>query len=130
MSIMKIKNNWDNNEYKNKMDYPKNKYKEGHIFDENQSVKWNKEEVIRHNELIDIKKKEYQAESNRLNSKLWNDVVEALMEDYNFNKAQAEKIWSFAYAEKHSYMGDTFGYAEELADLVSDIIMLSNVKDK
>lgn len=120
-----IKNDYANGEYKNKLEYPtKSKYKEGHIFDENQTVKWNRNMVVRQNELIENDKKVYYTETNRLNKKLHEDAVKAIMNESKFNKAQAEKIWEYAYAEKHSYMNDVFNFVEELINLIEQIIRL------
>ena len=120
---------YNNGEYENTMKYPnKSKYKENHIFDEDQTVKWNREEVVRQNELIDLEKKAYSNESNRLNNKLYDDAVNGLMEEYKFNKKQAEKIWNYVYAEKHSHMNDVFYFAGELADIIEEVIKLKNTR--
>lgn len=126
MSINNIKDSWNNGDYKNKMEYPDaTKFKETHVFDEEKSVKWNKEKVIYENNLINESKRVYQEESNRLNRKLHDDAVNALIDEYSFNKAQAERIWSFAYSEKHSHMNDVFYFVIELADLAEDLITLN-----
>lgn len=120
-----VRTDYNNGEYKNTMEYPnKSKYKEDYIFDENKTVKWNREMVIKENEFIDLYKRTYRDESNRLNNKLYEDAVESLMDEYGFNKKQAEKIWGYAYAEKHSYMNDVFSFAEELADIIEEVIKL------
>jgi len=126
ITIDVIKSNWKSGAYKNKLPYPnKTKYKEWHVFDENKTVKWNKEEVVRQNVIIDEEKEQYQKESNYWQCQLNDDVIKALVNSYDFNKAQAEKIWNFAYNEKHGNMNDVFYYVEEIADFIESVMQLS-----
>ncbi|MNV13073.1 hypothetical protein D3C71_1037010 [compost metagenome] len=56
-----------------------------------------------------------------MSNKLEEDVVNALVEEYRFTIAQAEKIYGYAYREKHSCMNDVFYFVTELADLFEEL---------
>ncbi|MFJ8528380.1 hypothetical protein [Bacillus sp. NPDC094106] len=96
-----------------------------HVFDENQSVKWNREEVERQNELLKQRKEEWKEEKSRLNAKMQKDCIRVLKEDYNLNDAQADKLYWYIYQREHSCMHDFFIYLDEFAEAVKEIIELS-----
>lgn len=95
-----------------------------HVFDENKSVKWNKEEVVRHNE-------EYQAEVARLNTEknkqreaVVSHIIEKIQEDvrHNLSAKKAKAIWDYAYKSSHAYgfnaIYETLAELIELADVL------------
>ena len=97
------------------------KYKEGYIFDEDKSVKWNKEEVVRRNE-------DYKDEAIRLrkeNALLQKEADDAAIEyllEYSStvkNRNAMSYLLGFAFEQKHhnGYV-DVIEFAEELVDLV------------
>ena len=97
-------------------------YPENHVFDENLSVKRNREMVVEFNEENKRKRKEYNDLCNKMFRQMQDDVVEYIMNTYSFSKQRAEKIESFVYAAKHSCMCDYFSYIDEIAELVDTII--------
>ena len=97
-------------------------YPDGFVFDEDLSVKKNRELVQDHNNQVRSKKKEYRQLSEKLFRQLRDDVIEYIMSTYSFNKVRAQKIEEFVYASKHSYMYDYFLYIDEIADLCYDLI--------
>ncbi|MNV70334.1 hypothetical protein D3C71_1632940 [compost metagenome] len=121
-TIDEIRQAYSKGEYRTRLEYPSiPRFAVGHYFDRDKTVAWNEEEKERRINEAKEKRNQYNAESNRLSSKLENDMVEAIMEEYNFNKAQAEKIYSYAYREKHSCMNDVFYFVTELADFFEEL---------
>lgn len=106
---------------------PKNikKVKPDHVFDENKSVKWNREQV-------EINNATYRAEVARLNTeknKAREDVVNMIVEKIqsemgtSFSKRKAKAIWEFAYEERHSYgFYDVHAYLFKLIDLAKILV--------
>lgn len=124
-SINEIASDYSNGIYSNQKPFPKQtKYKDGHIFDENQTVKWNKEEVQRRNDEIIRLRDEYDNESNSLSDKLRDDVIYNLIYDYDLTQAQAEMTYDNAYSDKHSSMNDVFYYAANLAEYYKKMMII------
>lgn len=105
------------------------KVPQNHIFDEDQSVKWNKEKVIENNTA-------YQAEVARLNTAK-NKARDAIHEDiyrtiqsevgYGLTREGAKKIWEYAYERGHAYgIHDIMCCLEELLVLMDEV--LENVR--
>ena len=110
----------------NNGEYVKNKqtilYEEGHVFDEDKSVKWNKEEVIRKNEQL---KKEF---NNAEVENFKNDVIEYILNNYEIsnNRNIANMVYHMAYEFGHSSgnretLNETIGFAEFAEDIVTEI---------
>lgn len=121
MDISEIRTAWDNGEYIDRCDIP-SKVKDGHVFDENLSVKRNREMAQEWNENVIQMTKAHRERQGALYQKFTNDVVNYLMGVYGFNELQARKIEGYVYAEKHSFMCDYFGFLDEFADVVQSII--------
>lgn len=95
-----------------------------HIFDEDQSVKWNREQVEKNNQ-------RYLDEVARLNTeknKARDNVLEMIYDKIQYevghriSRKKAQAIWSFAYERGHS-----FGFTSiqsELSDLINLAITL------
>ena len=90
------------------------KVEEGHIFDEEKSVRWNREEVARINN-------EYKAEEDRLKEIKRQEIDEAehkihkyIVQRTNLSLAQASLVWDYVYKKFDAY-GYTF---EELDDMI------------
>ena len=123
--IEDVRKLYEDGHYKNKKEYPSRPFfKEGHIFDEEKYVRWNKEERLRRIEEWEQKMKEYQEEQAHLDKLLENDVVRAIINEYGFNEKQALEIYHYAYNdynEKHSHMNDVLYYIDEICDLFKKI---------
>jgi hypothetical protein len=92
-----------NGDFENKMEYPKSSsYRDNHVFDENQTVKWNKEKVISENEKLKQRKMDYHNESYRLSNYFHECVVKAIIEDTKLQQDKAEIIFTKAYDDGHS----------------------------
>ena len=76
-----------------------------HIFDEDQSVKWNREQV-------ELNNKKYQSEVARLNTEknkardsVYNLIIEKIQYEvgHRLSRKKAEAIWNRAYEDGHSF---------------------------
>jgi len=101
------------------------KYKAGHIFDENMSVKWNRDKLEEEN-------KKFEDEVSRLNTAKNKDllavhelVYQKIQDDvgHNLSRTAAEKIFNYAYDDKHAYgFREVRWELERLVELVSEIL--------
>lgn len=97
-----------------------------YIFDENLSVKRNREMVIEHNDQVKHFKQVKQAKQAELNRKLTEDVVAYIVDAYGLTEAQARTVEHFVYSEHHAFMCDYFSYIDTFADFADDLINGSN----
>lgn len=109
----------NNGDYDIKNTLNKKQYPENYVFDENKSVKWNKEEVVRQNEEIKkaIKSKfDGQKQFKR-------DAIQYILSGNKLNEKQAERIYEKGWEDGHSS-----GYhnvmieIEDLINFIEDII--------
>lgn len=119
--ITEIRQDWDAGSYIDNTKIP-SKVREDHIFDEDLSVKRNREMAQEWNDNVIKLTKEHRERQGKLYQQFTNDVVAYLMGAYGFNELQARKIEGYVYAEKHSFMSDYFGFLDEFADVVQAII--------
>jgi hypothetical protein len=123
ITLEEVRYNYDNGDYKTKLEYVKeSRLKDNYIFDEEKSVKWNKEQVIKHNEQLKIDKTAYRNDQQRLSNKLTDDVIAALMHEYNINENVARKVEGYVYTEYRSCMSDYFSAFSDIMDFVIEII--------
>lgn len=101
------------------------KVKENHIFDEDKSVRWNREQVVINNKLYDDEVKRLNTEKNKVRDKLTNEIYDAIVEyvgKKHINREKATKIWGYAYDKGHSYgYNEVLTYLYEIADLICDM---------
>ena len=119
-TLDEIKDAYNNKEYENKMDYKHfKKYSENHVFDEEQSIKWNREQVqIKNQEALEYSRK-YREEVNRLNTLLTEDIIKAMMIEYNINEIQAKYVYDYTYSEYHSSgINDVINYLDDILRLI------------
>ena len=96
-----------------------------YVFDEELSVKRNRELVEEHNSrVVDLKRKK-QAGQEDLNRQLTYDVIEYIKENYDLTDAQARIVEMFVYREHHSFMCDYFSYIDTFAEFADDIANIS-----
>jgi hypothetical protein len=121
MDISEIRKKWDNGGYTYKSVIPK-KVSEDHVFDEDLSVKKNRELAKEHNDNV-ARLQEY---SSRIQGELYKqltyDIVKYIMDNYDLTEAQARKVESFVYQEHHSYMGDYFYYIDTFAEFAAGLV--------
>lgn len=97
----------------------------GFITDENQSVKWNREQV-------ELNNKNYLEEVKRLNTKKNKACVAAHEELYKvmqkelpvpLTKDALNAIWSYAYEKGHSYgVNEVLIHLEEVVEMVGTVL--------
>lgn len=121
MDISEIRAAWDAGEYYVKMDVPQ-KVAVDHVFDVDLSVRRNREMAEEWNANVKRLQDEKWAKQAELSRKLTEDVVQYLMGTYDFTRKQAERVQSYVYTEKHSFMGDYFSAIDDIADMVRDVL--------
>ena len=94
----------------------------GHVFDEELSVKRNRELVQEHNDNIDRLRRDKNRIQDELNKQLTYDVVVYIMTNYGFTERQAKIIESFVYQHYHYSMDEYFSYIEIFADFAEDLL--------
>lgn len=119
--IDEIRNKYNAGEYTYKVEIPK-KVKPDHVFDEELSVRRNRELVIEHNDKVDQMQRDKNRKQTELSEKLTTDVVEYIMAYYDLNERQARILENFVYQEYHSCMGDYFSNIDTLADLAFQLL--------
>ena len=94
------------------------KYKEGTIFDEEQSVRWNKEELERRNLAHEEEVKKLNQEKNRLYMDIVAVACDYIKQELKFrlSSKRARKIWDYIY-EEYSGLGEV-ACVEELDKLL------------
>lgn len=101
------------------------KVQNGHVFDEDQSVKWNKEQV-------EINNRKYKEEVARLNT-LKNKARDSVYEDiykyiqgevgHNLPRDKASAIWGYAYEQGHAYgISEIKIYLDEIIEVVKKVL--------
>ena len=118
LDIDEIRVNYDKGVYTYKAEIPK-KVKPDHVFDEELSVKRNRELAKEHNDNVAFMRKDKIRIQGELHKQLTCDVVAYIMENYGLTERQAQLVENFTYQEKHSFMSDYFGYIDTFADFAS-----------
>lgn len=95
------------------------KWPEGYVVDEEQSVKWNREQVTAHNEEVDKAKKKYYSDLRAGYNNFCTDLKQAIQNDYNFTESQAAIIMAHLHNDS---MSDDLYRAEELCEITYDIL--------
>lgn len=95
------------------------KWPEDYIVNEEQSVKWNREQVAAHNEEVDKAKKKYYSDLRTEYNNFLTDLKQAIQNDYNFTESQADIIMAHL---DHDSMSDDLDRAEELCEITYDIL--------
>lgn len=98
----------------------------GYIFDEDKSVKWNREQV-------EINNKNYHEEVIKLKSKrcecmavVLDNIYTSIQEDMSceISREQAKTIWDYAYDIGHSGgVYDIFSYLSDLMEFVESLLI-------
>lgn len=121
MDITEIRIKYEHGGYTYQLDIPK-KVPADHVFDEELSVKHNRELVAKHNEDVD-RLQQYRASMQaELYNQLTSDVIEYIMDNYDLTEKQSQKVESFVYQEHHSCMYDYFCYIDTFATFAENIV--------
>lgn len=122
MNICDIRAKYDNGEYTVHMDNTLTLLPDNYIFDDELSVRRNKEMVEEHNSRIRELKAAERAKQAELHRQLTEDVVDYIKECYTLNDKQARAVESFVYQEHHSFMCDYFSYIDIFASFADDVV--------
>ena len=95
------------------------KYKETHVFDEEKSVRWNREEVERQNQLIKDEINAAYAARNEARQRLDRAVIKYITETTHLNEKLAEKV---LYTVQRDHEDDWWNYIDALADFTEAVI--------
>ena len=101
------------------------KLPDSHIFDENMTIKENRERIQQHNQTVDDMKAEKMSRNAELSRQLTNDVVAYIMDTYELSAEQAAIVENYVYVEKHSFMGDYFSAIDSVAEMAESVARLS-----
>lgn len=121
MDISEISYRYNNGDYTCKMVIPA-RVKDNHVFDEELSVRRNREMVAEHNKRVEDMTREKQNKQAELYQQLTNDVVTYIVDSYDMSEEQARIVERFVYTEKHSFMCDYFSWIDEVASMVEEIV--------
>ena len=127
MDISEIRAKYDAGGYTYHADIPK-KVWDDHIFDEELSVKRNRELAKEHNENVERLQKYADRIQGELYKQFTYDVVKYIMDTYCLSEAQARVVDSFAYDEHHAFMCDYFSYIDTYANFAHKLLS-AEVKD-
>lgn len=121
MDISEIRDRYNSGYYTYRVNIP-TKVPADHVFDEELSVRRNRELVAEHNDKVEAMKREERQKQQELYSQLTNDVVAYIMEAYGLSLRQAREVESFTYQEKHAFMCDYFSFIDTFADFAESIL--------
>ena len=121
LDINEIRNKYNVGEYTYRAEIPK-KVKPDHVFDDELSVKRNRELAIEHNDNVDQMQREKNKKQAELHERLTTDVVDYIMAYYDLDEHQARIVESFTYQHHHSSMCDYFGYIDTYADFAFQLL--------
>lgn len=120
-TIEEIGKDWEEGKYEADRPIMK-KVSSDHVFDEDMSVKWNREEVLKHNTAVENEKENYKQKCSELNKKRYEETITAIMKE-GFNRKQAELIEVQVSAKDHcpysNYFIDLYDEMEYVANVMS-----------
>ena len=98
------------------------KVPENHVFDEELSVRRNREMAIEHNAKVEEERAAHYKRQSELNKKLTEDVVAYIVDNYDLSLAQAKIVEHWVYVEKHAYMLDYFSNIDVFAAFADEVV--------
>ena len=101
---------------------PDQKLPDNYIFDEDLSVRKNREMVADHNQKVAELKALRQKNQALLDKQLADDVVAYITEYYDLTEYQARTVERWVYTEKHAFMCDYFSSIDTFAEFASDLV--------
>lgn len=116
-----IRRDYNNGAYVCHMIIPE-RVSDSHVFDENLSVKKNREMAKERNQKVTELTKERMMRNNELFLQMRNDVVKYIAATYNMTEEQARFVEEYVYVEKHSFMCDYFGSIDEICEMVERVL--------
>ena len=93
------------------------------IFDENQSVKWNRQKVQEHNEVAQQAKKLYRDRMNEIDRWFSKQVQEVIQNELQVSEKAASIIFNQAWGQGHSTgYQDVVHYAGQYCEFIQQIL--------
>ena len=94
-----------------------------YIFDENQSVKWNRQRVQEHNELAKIIKKDYWNKMNDIDTWFNQQVRRSIQNEIHVSEKVAGIIFNQAYEDGHANgYHEVVLYAQRYCEFIQSIL--------
>lgn len=90
-----------------------------HIFDEEQSVRWNREQVVKHNEAVNEKRRSLREEKCRCIEQATVNVIKFLANDNSVTYALAEKVFQ--------YVNNNFDNEHKIQHIIDDCEDIINI---
>lgn len=99
------------------------RYKTGTVIDEEQSVRWNREEVERRNNLYADAHKKIMKQGKDLDTRMRKAILISATNYWNVNEKQAELAWNKAWYDSHdSGIPDVIHSFEDILDFIENVI--------
>lgn len=121
-----IKENIKNGEYENKGTRPvkpEGYKKENYVYDEEKSVKWNREHRIELEQEYENEWKVYRYEATNAEIKFKNDLIKSIMNEADLEEEQARVVYNKAYEDGHSEgLEEVVNKSEEYSRFVLEVI--------
>lgn len=99
------------------------KVKENHVFDEDKSVKWNREQVIRNNERYEQEVQRLNTEKNKARDAVYEDIYLYIQKQvgHHLSKEKAKQIWNYIYRRANNNI-DALLVVQEMSELLHNIM--------
>lgn len=121
MDINEIRDRFHAGYYDCKIDIPQ-KLPDNYVFDENLSVKRNREMVLEHNQTVENLKRSRVQKQAELEKQQRDDVVGYLLLNYFFNEKQARIVESYTYAQYHYCIYEYLSNIDDVAQFAEKLI--------
>lgn len=123
--IDEIKQMWMDGKFTvNKGDYGTIKKPDGYVFDENQTVKWNRDKLEEFNRNVSSETTRYYADSGKMQQKMRDMVVDFISGCYEIDRDIAVKIETFTWGMYYDNIQDNyFYYTDKIAEFCSDTFL-------
>lgn len=95
------------------------------VFDEDKSVKWNKEQAQKNNDDYDNEVKRLKQEKIKRRDEIYAEIYKTIQEEVGFgiSEKKAAKIWEYAYDKGHSAgWCEIIINLEEIKELVKSVL--------
>jgi len=112
-------------QFENMLEYPKMvTIREGHVFDEDKSVKWNREQFESLKATERAERDAWQREERRMEQSFTDMLTKAIMTELTICEAAAKSVANKAWEEGHSSgYSNILHYADDYVDLLSLVLV-------